>query len=338
MLNGTSYLRPSSIEEAAALLERSERDGEESVAFFAGGSDFVPLLKLRLKAPRYLALLSGIAELKDIRVEGDTVVLGACATLTDIAEHPALLCAVPSLCEAALAVGSPQIRNTGTVGGNLFQDRRCLYFNQSESWRSAIEPCFKTGGWVCHQIPRAAVCQAFYYSDMATALLSLGATAALYTAAGVRRLPLEETLAEHLASNGGQGGQKYSRALLTEVRFSVPRFSCFTKFAGRASFDFPLLNFSAAKYEAGWRAFSGGWGTRPVRLAGTEEALNGKKTPEETGRILLKELKDRHEMVREAGLSPRVREKLPLSKLFLDIRAGMASQGHIRDVLRHEFL
>jgi CO/xanthine dehydrogenase FAD-binding subunit len=163
---------------------------------------------------------------------------------------------------------------------------------------------------------------------MATALLPLDAAVTLYTTAGVRTLPLEEALAEHLTSNGGQDSQsspKYSRALLTEVRFPVPRFSCFAKFAKRASFDFPLLNFSAARYEAGWRAFSGGWGTRPVRLAGTEEALNGRKTPEEAAQILLKELKDRREMVREAGLSPRIREELPLRKLFSNICAGTDS-------------
>jgi CO/xanthine dehydrogenase FAD-binding subunit len=325
MLNAASYLRPRSIEEASALLGKGDRG---SVAFLAGGTDFVPLLKLGLKAPRYLALLSGITELKGIRVEGDVVALKTCATLSDVAEHPALLRLVPSLCEAALAVGSPQIRNRGTVGGNLFQDRRCLYFNQSNSWRSAIEPCFKTGGQICLQIPKAAVCQAFYYSDMATVLLSFNAVAAFCDGAGeYRKLPLEEVLSVHLASNGGQ---EYSRVLLTEVSFFIPKFSYFKKFAQRASFDFPLLNFAAAEHaehDEGWRAFSGGWGTRPVHLFETEKALSKRKTPEEAKQILLKELKDRREMVREAGLSPKIREALPLKKLFSDIFAGRASNA-----------
>ena len=154
-------------------------------------------------------------------------------------------------------------------------------------------------------------------SDAATALLALKSAATLYDAAGSRKaLPLEEVLDSHLESNGRQA---YSRVLLTEVRFAVPEFSYFAKFAARASFDFPLFNFSAVKTGKGWRAFAGGWGTRPARLPRTEEALGGETAAEEAKEILLEELKSRRAAVREPGLSPRIRENLPFRKLFLDI-------------------
>jgi CO/xanthine dehydrogenase FAD-binding subunit len=283
----------------------------------AGGTDFIPLLKLGLKAPRYLVLLSRVAELKNIRFEENAVILGSCVTLTDITEHTKLAQDVPALREAALAVASPQIRNRGTLGGNLFQDRRCLYFNQSSFWRSSVKSCFKTGGNICHQIPNSNVCRAFYYSDMATMLLALDGKAMIRTSSGEeKKLPLEEVIDRHLISNGTR---EHENILLTDVCFPVPRFSCFVKFAERASFDFPLLNFAAVKNDSGWRVFIGGWSTRTERLPHTEKALASGVAPDEMEQVFLKELKSRRESVRESGLSPKMRELLPLRSCFVKI-------------------
>ena len=285
LLNSAEYLRPSSVGEAIEILKNHPKSDGKDATFIAGGTDLIPLIKLGLKTPACLVSLSRITELSGIRIDGEFISIGALTTLADIAEHWEIIGSVPALSKAALSVGSPQLRNRGTVGGNLFQDRRCLYFNQSEFWRSSIRTCFKTGGEVCHQIPNASVCRAFYYSDLATALLALDSSVTLHAAGEQKTLPLEDVLEEHLTSNGRL---EYSRVLLTEARFRLPRFSYFAKFAWRQSFDFPLLNFSAVKTDSGWRAFAGGWGTKPARLSGTEEALSAGKSPENLEQTFLK--------------------------------------------------
>jgi CO/xanthine dehydrogenase FAD-binding subunit len=297
---------------------------KKGAMLLAGGTDFIPLLKLGLKAPRYLVLLSRaadrVSDLKSVRFNGNVVVLGACVTLTDIAEHAKLAQDVPALREAALTVASPQIRNRGTLGGNLFQDRRCLYFNQSNFWRSSIKPCFKTGGNICHQIPNSNVCRAFYYSDTATALLALGGEATIRTPGGEeKKLPLEEVIDRHLISNGTE---EHENILLTEVCFPVPLFSCFIKFAERSSFDFPLFNFAAVKSVSGWCVFVGGWGARIKRLPNTEEALAEGVASDKAEQIFLEELKDQREFIRESGLSPKMREFLPLRSCIEKIRSA----------------
>lgn len=310
MINAAEYLRPSSIAEAAAILGENR---DEPFVFMAGGTDFIPLMKLGLKAPRRVASLSRIPELAKITVNDEYVSLGAAATLTEIAEHRGIAIAAPALRDAALAVASPQIRNRGTAGGNILQSRRCLYYNQSDYWRASIRRCFKTGGDICHQIPGSPVCRAFYYSDMAPALLALGSTVSVYNTSGEQKtLGLENFLDAYLTLDGKAG---YSHALLTELRFPVPLFSCFVKFAMRRSFDFPLLSFSAVKSGEGWRVYAGGWGTRPVHLAAVEKALEDGNA-QAAERIFLDEMKKRREVIREAGLSPKTRESLPLGALF----------------------
>ena len=74
---------------------------------------------------------------------------------------------------ATSLTASPQIRNIATVGGNIMQDRRCIYFNQPHLWRSGLPYCFKTGGSICHQIPNSPVCRAIYYSDVAAAAIAV---------------------------------------------------------------------------------------------------------------------------------------------------------------------
>ena len=100
---------------------------------------------------------------------------------------------------------SPQIRNIATLGGNLMQERRCIYFNQSAAWRQGIPLCFQTGGSVCHQAPGSPVCRAIYYSDPATALVLYDAQAEILRGGKREILPLTELLAEHGAADRRAG-------------------------------------------------------------------------------------------------------------------------------------
>ncbi len=95
--------------------------------------------------------------------------------------------------EAAAQIAGPTHRNMGTVGGNLCLDTRCIYYNQSEWWRSANNHCLKTTGTICHVAPKSrGICFATYSGDLAPALLTLNAEVDIAGPEGKRTIPLEQ--------------------------------------------------------------------------------------------------------------------------------------------------
>ncbi|MBQ1620505.1 MAG: FAD binding domain-containing protein, partial [Oscillospiraceae bacterium] len=162
--------------------------------FIGGGTDIMPLLKNHVRNDSNILFVGKLPELQGI-AEGDGFLsVGAGTTLFDISENQLIRSRYPALAQAAAATASPQIRNIATIGGNIMQDRRCIYFNQSTFWRSALPLCFKTGGSVCHQIPNSPACRAIYYSDVATALLAYDAEVEYYEDGALRRAKVEELI------------------------------------------------------------------------------------------------------------------------------------------------
>ena len=157
------YYRPSTVEEAVSMLKKEN-------TIIAGGSDVMPQLKTATIAPEALIDLSKISEMHTVEETDDGIYIGAMVTLSHLAKNELILRKLVALSQAARNVASPQIRNRGTVGGNLMQARRCFYYNQTKEWRRGIPVCFKVGGDRCIQIPNSPVCRAIYYSDMAPAL------------------------------------------------------------------------------------------------------------------------------------------------------------------------
>src|SRR5271163_2012882 len=168
-------LQPSSIADAQKLLEQQGRDAW----VLAGGMDSFDWLKDRIKKPKVVVDLSGIAELKGIRATTDGIEIGAMATLTEVVQHPVIKEKYKLLAEAAEAAASPQIRNQGTLGGNVSQDARCWYYRSG--WK-----CYRAGGNICfadtptainreHAILGADRCVAVNPSDSAPALIALDA-------------------------------------------------------------------------------------------------------------------------------------------------------------------
>src|SRR5262249_55371215 len=167
-------LQPSSVEETQSLLQQN-RDAW----VLAGGLDSFDWLKDRIKKPSIVVDLSGVNELKGIRESADGIEIGAMATLTEVAQHPLVKEKYSVLSEAAELVASPQIRNQGTIGGNVSQDTRCWYYRAG--W-----PCYRAGGNICyadtpvarnreHAILHAERCVAVNVSDTAPALIALDA-------------------------------------------------------------------------------------------------------------------------------------------------------------------
>ena len=165
-------LQPTSIVDAQKLLQQY---GEDAWVM-AGGMDTFDWLKDRIRKPKFVVDLSGIEELKGVRPSSDGIEIGALTTLTEIANDPIIKEKYSLLAQASEAVASPQIRNQGTVGGNVSQDTRCWYYRAG--W-----PCYRAGGNICyadtpvsrnreHAILHADRCVAVNPSDSAPALMA----------------------------------------------------------------------------------------------------------------------------------------------------------------------
>jgi len=144
--------------------------------YVAGGTDLLPNLKHRLHTPQHLVSLSEVAGIGAIVVTDDgTLEIGARSTLHDIATNALLLREVPGLAEAAGLVAGPQHRQMGTIGGNVMLDTRCLFYNQTAEWRTALGFCLKKDGDWCHVIGSKKACVAAQSSDTVPMLVALDA-------------------------------------------------------------------------------------------------------------------------------------------------------------------
>jgi len=235
------YLAPRNLDEAARMLA-----GEGSPAMLvAGGTDLYPNMKRRQFTPPVLIGLRQVAALKQISGSSEQGYrLGAGVTLTTIAEHPALQEYYPALTTAAGSVSTPQLRNMGTIGGNVLLDTRCNYYNQTEFWRQSIGYCMKKDGAICLVAPGSPRCWAISSADTAPVLISLNAQARLVSVDGERVIPLCELYCD----DGMQPYAKADNEILSEIILPPPAGwrSVYLKLRRRGSFDFPLLGVAAA--------------------------------------------------------------------------------------------
>ena len=252
-LHEYTYHRPTALADALALI-----GGNPGAMLIAGGTDLMPNMKHRLFTPRHLVALKGVAELHGIGVadaDGNAVaedspaaaqlVIGAAETLTAVARHPLVRRIAPSLAEAAAHVAGPQIRNAGTMGGNLCLDTRCTYYNQSFFWRQALGFCLKKDGDVCHVTRVGKKCVAAHSADTPPVLISLGAVADLASAGGVRTV----TVDEFFVANGVWNTVRRRDELVARIRIPLPGAgvrTAYRKVRQRNSVDFPLLSIAAA--------------------------------------------------------------------------------------------
>jgi 4-hydroxybenzoyl-CoA reductase subunit beta len=273
------YVEPSSLDEATALLSDPGRD----VTIVGGGTDLIPKMKRGQTAPSTLVSLAGIRALRGIRIDHEgNCIIGASTTLTEIAASRD----VPSaISDAALAIASPQIRNTATLGGNLCLDTRCNYIDMSESWRAASGFCLKDGGDTCWVAPKSDKCWAISSTDLAPVVIALEGSVRFTSTRGDRVVPAEE-----LYNNDGMDHlNKQPDEILVEI--SIPpsaRGASFQKLRRRGSIDFALLNVACAvELDAEGQCGSarivvGGVASSPMRATDAEEYLVGKDLSPET--------------------------------------------------------
>ncbi len=182
-------LRPRSPEEAVAYLAKYGG----SVRVLAGGTDLIPSLRQRLFEPQYVVDLRRVAAMRGVSAQPDGgAEIGALTALRAIERSDFLRQHYPVLAEAAATVASPVLRNMGTIGGNICLDTRCLWYNQSLTWRKGCGFCIKKDGDLCHVAPGGSKCWAVFSGDTPPALLCLDAEIEIASASGIRRIALRD--------------------------------------------------------------------------------------------------------------------------------------------------
>ena len=237
-----TYIRPKSLKEAGRRLAEL---GPEAMAV-AGGTDLYPKMKRGQFTPRYLVSLRFLPELRGIRPRTkDGMWIGAGETLTQVSQNSAVNKLFPALAHAAGSVSTPQLRNTGTIGGNVFVDTRCNYYDQTFFWRAAAGFCMKKDGDICLVAPKSKSCLAVFSSDTAPVFCSLGAIALLAGPDGLRKLPFDQIYQD----DGMHFVTKRSDELLRGILIPRAAFghrNVYLKLRRRGAFDFPVLGVAAA--------------------------------------------------------------------------------------------
>jgi xanthine dehydrogenase YagS FAD-binding subunit len=276
--------QPTSVADAQKLLEQHGQDAW----VLAGGMDSFDWLKDRIKKPKAVVDLSGIEELRGIRTTSDGIEIGAMTTLTEVVRNPIVKEKYGLLAQAAELVASPQIRNQGTLGGNVSQDARCWYYRAG--W-----PCYRAGGNICyadtpvgrnreHAILHAERCVAVNPSDSAPALIALDAKFVVQTPKGERVMNAEDyfvgpdiDITRMTVIRPGY--------LLTAIRIPSTWAGAnfyFEKARDRNVWDFPLLNVASAMKLSGdtiqdIRIAVNAVAARPLRLKEVEDSVRGKQ-------------------------------------------------------------
>ena len=292
MMPSFELYQPTQLDDALALLDRYSKDGWK----MAGGNDSLSWFKERIKRPKAVIDISGIVALKGVRETADGIEIGSLTTITEIERHPVIRSKYRVLADAARRVASPQIRNTGTIGGNLAQDARCWYYRYGL-------PCYRAGGNTCfadtpegvnreHALFDADRCVAVSPSDTAPALVALDAKMVIRSSKGDRVVGAEEFFIGPKTDITQLTSLK-PEEILTAVRISNSwagaRFY-FEKVADRDAWDFALVNVAAAivlsnGVVARSRIACGGVSAVPRRLTVVEEVIQGKPVEEATAKL-----------------------------------------------------
>ena len=235
-----NYYQPRSPKQATKALADLGADA----MLVAGGTDVYPKMKRGQFTPRHLISLRALRELKEIRQTKDGLWIGAGESLTSVSNHRLIAKHFPALAHAAESVSTPQLRNMGTIGGNVLVDTRCNYYDQTFFWRQAVGFCMKKDGDICLVAPGSAKCLAIASSDTSPVLVSLGSEAVLVSGQGERRVKLEDLYRDDGIDYAAKGKNEVLKALFIPPE-SFGRRNVYLKLRRRGSFDFPILGVAA---------------------------------------------------------------------------------------------
>jgi len=285
----TQLYQPAELDDALRLADQYGKDGW----ILGGGQDTYGWLKDRAKHPRAMIDLNGVAALKGIRDSDEGIEIGAATTLREIIRDERINRDYGLLASAAGRVASPQIRNVGTLGGNLSQDARCWYY------RRGLD-CYRAGGNICyadgpeamnreHAVFNASRCVAVSPSDTATALVALDATMVVASVDGERTVAAEDYFVgpkTHITQMTSLEPGEILTAVRIPATWAGKRFF-FEKVADRDVWDFALVSIAVAMSMDGdtisdSRFVCGGVACTPHRLRKVESAVRGKSLSDES--------------------------------------------------------
>ena len=278
------YLEPATLEEALQLLASHAN----TAAILAGGTDLLVRMKQRSLQPAFLISLKNLHELNYIRQKDGFAVIGAMTPLVSLLESKLIQGNFPALTQAVRRIGAPSIQHfRGTIGGNLCLQTRCLYYNQSQFWRSGRPGCHKDNGETCYAEENSDRCRSANLSDGACALTVLGAVIALASKRGRRTLPIED----FFTGRGERPFAMESDEAVTEIGIPIAdktqsgetQGSSFQKLTYRSAIDFALVSAAA------WVAVKDGYisaakiavgcaGASPLLLKEAADTLIGKSS------------------------------------------------------------
>lgn len=231
------FAEPATVAEAVQLVAAHEPG---QALYVAGGTDLVPNMKHGLFTPELVVSLRQVAELRGIRVEAHGGLrIGAMTTLAEVSGNAEVIARAPALAQAAGLVSGPQLRNMGTLGGNVMLDTRCQWYNQTHFWRQSLGYCMKKDGTECHVVKGGSRCVAAASNDTAPALMTLDAELVFQGPGGAQTMTVDELWQPDGIWNKRVGRQD----LLVEIR--VPpapgHRGAYGKLRDRGSIDFPLF-------------------------------------------------------------------------------------------------
>jgi len=282
-MSNFQYAKPASIEQVTSFLAK----GKANVFLMAGGTDLLGEIKEGIIVPDVVVDLRAIPNLSYIKKEKDGVAIGAVTAVAEVAENPIVRQDYPVLHQAAGVVASPQLRNMGTVGGNLCQRPRCWYFRDGQIL------CTKKGGTKCyaengrnkyHAILGGGICFAVYPSDLAPALIALDAKIVIASPQGERTVPLAEFYTPPLV-NVRKENILSEQEVVKEVRIPAVKRSdksAYLKFTERGAWDFAVVSVAAKGTISGStiediRIVCGGVAPMPWRLRKAEDLIKGRR-------------------------------------------------------------
>ena len=306
------FIQPHSLKEACSILgEHGKR-----AAILAGGTALMTGLRYRLCKPAVVIGLKGLTALDYVgRTKSGGLAIGSMVTLETLEKSSLVLNECAPLAQAVQLVAIPSIRHGATIGGNLCLDTRCIYYNQSEFWRSGLKACFKLGGDICNAVEKGRRCQAVYQGDLGPVLIALGAEVKIASANGEKIIPL----ADFFTGRGERPNVLKHDEIVVEVRIPSSgqgAAGVYEKLRVREGMDFPMAGVAVMVKRNGSGTIEqakivlGAVGTSPAEVPKAAALLEGHKLTEDLLQGVSREVVDRAQPVGNLAMDASYRRKM----------------------------
>ncbi len=305
-------IQPRSLQEACSILREQDR----KAVLLAGGTALIVGLRYRLSKPTFVIDLKGLTALDYVGQDGNGgLAIGSMVMLETLERSPFVLNECAPLAQAVQLVAIPSIRHGATIGGNLCLDTRCIYYNQSEFWRSAQKACFKLGGNICHAVEKGRHCQAVYQGDLGPVLVALGAEVKIVSANGEKIIPL----AEFFTGKGEKPNVLKPDEILVEVRIPPSgrgAAGAYEKLRVREGMDFPMAGVAVMlkRNQSGTieqaKMVLGAVGPSPTEVPKAARLLEGHRPEDDLLQDVSREVVDKAQPVGNLAMDARYRRKM----------------------------